>query len=94
LETTVRSDGVVRVHEKSSGARLLVRAGESNSWIVRPPELETRFSSHNYGAKEPSISACWQLRTALPYELHFVLVAVRPGEDENECLSWALSWED
>ena len=94
LESVVRSDGIVEVCDKLNGVRLLIRAGEANTWLVRPPELETQFSSSNYGEKQPSISACWLGRTALPYELHFVLVPVRPGEDADERLSRALSFED
>lgn len=94
LEVSVRTDGIVEVYSSLKGARLLIHAGEPNSWIVRPPELEPSFSSQNYGEKEPSISACWQVRTALPYELSFVLVPVRAGEDAGERLSRALSFED
>jgi uncharacterized heparinase superfamily protein len=94
LESVVRSDGIVEVCDKLNGVRLLIRAGEANTWLVRPPELETQFSSSNYGERQPSISACWLGRTALPYELHFVLVPVRPGEDADERLSRALSFED
>jgi hypothetical protein len=94
LESVVRSDGIVEVCDKLNGLRLLIRAGEANTWLVRPPELETQFSSSNYGEKKPSISACWLGRTALPYELHFVMVPVRPGEDADERLSRALSFED
>ena len=94
LESVVRSDGVVEVCDKLNGVRLLIHAGESNSWIVRAPELEASFSSQDYGEKEPSISACWQVRTALPYELNFVVVPVRPGEDAGERLSRALSFEE
>jgi hypothetical protein len=56
--------------------------------------LEAQASSSSYGEKEPSISACWSGRTALPYELHFVMVPVRPREDADERLSRALSFED
>ena len=94
LEVSVRTDGIVEVYCNLKGARLLIHAGEPNSWIVRPPELEPSFSSQNYGEKQPSISACWQVRTALPYELSFVVVPVRPGEDAGERLSRALSFED
>jgi hypothetical protein len=94
LESVVRSDGIVEVCDRLHGVRLLIRAGEANTWVVRPPELETQFSSSNYGEKEPSISACWFGRTALPYELHFVMVPVRPGEDADERLIRALSFED
>jgi uncharacterized heparinase superfamily protein len=94
LETNVRPDGKVEVHDTMNGGRLLIHAGEPNTWMARPPDLETQSSSNNYGVKEPSISACWQVRTTLPYELHFVVVPVRQGEDVDERLSGAMDFND
>jgi hypothetical protein len=94
LEGSVRSDGIIEAYDKLKGARLLIRAGESNTWIVRPPELEACFSSHDYGDKEPSVSACWFVRTVLPFELNFVMVPIYPGEDEGERLSLALNFPE
>jgi hypothetical protein len=94
LESEVRPDGILMMHDKVNGARLLIRADELNGFLPRPPELELQFSSQNYGEKSPSISVCWLVRTALPFEMHFVIVPVPPGEDDNERLSLALSFED
>lgn len=94
LETRVRSDGFVEVRDKINGARLLILARELNVAPAIQPELEARFSSRDYGAKEPSVSACWSVRTVLPFALNFVIVPVCAGEDEVERLSSALDFED
>jgi heparinase II/III-like protein len=94
LETSVRSDGMVEVRDKMSGARLVIQASEMNAARPHPAELEGRFSSHDYGEKEPSTSACWFVRTGLPFALHFVVVPISPGEDEGERLSLAMDLED
>ena len=94
LETTVRVDGCVDVLDRTSGARLLIAAHELNKIQAPRPELEERFSSSDYGTKKPSISACWSLRTALPFTLNFVIVPVCAGEDEVRRLSLAKDLED
>lgn len=94
LETSVRSDGFVDVCDRRSGARLLIAAFEVNVAHARQPELEARFSSRDYGAKEPSVSARWSLRTGLPFRLNFVIVPVCAGENEAERLSSAMDFED
>ena len=92
LETSVRSDGTVEVSDRMNDARLLMDARELNAASGRHPELETRFSSRDYGAKEPSEVACWSARTALPFAMHFVIVPVCAGEDEDERLSLAMDF--
>ena len=82
LETTVRADGIIKVCDKMNGARLLIAASELNA----EPELESRFSSRDYGAKETSVSVCWTVRSAAPLAAQFVLVPIRAGEDEAERL--------
>jgi hypothetical protein len=94
LKTGVRSDGFVEVCDKMNGARLLIAANELDVAVPRQPELETRFSSRDYGAKEPSQVACWPVRTALPFALRFVIVPIRAGENEKERLSLAMDFED
>ena len=82
LETKVRADGMIEVCDKMNGARLLIAASGVNA----EPVLESQFSSRDYGAKEPSVSACWTVRSAAPLAARFVLVPVRAGEDETERL--------
>jgi hypothetical protein len=94
LETSVRSDGMVEVFDKTNSARLLIHAGELNVSSASPPELETRFSTQNYGEKEPSVSACWFVRAALPFAMNFVMVPICLGEHEGERLSLAMDFED
>jgi hypothetical protein len=92
LETTVRKDGSVKVHDKANDASLLIVAHQANAELIQQPELENRFSSRDYGAKTPSYSACWHLSVSLPLSFDFVIVPVRAGEDEDSRLSAALEW--
>lgn len=80
LKSKVRSDGTVEVCDKMNGARLLIVA----NGISVQAELEERFSSRDYGAKEPSISVCWTVRGSAPLTAQFVLVPVGANEDESE----------
>ena len=85
LKVKVRPDGIIEVCDKMSGGRLLIVA----SGITVQAGLEERFSSRDYGEKKPSVSACWSLRTALPFTAYFGMVPVASGEDERERLSLA-----
>jgi len=78
----VRADGIVEVSAKMNGTRLLIVPSD-----MTRAELEPRFSSRHYGAKKPSISCCWAVRTALPYAANFVLIPVSAGENEDTRLS-------
>ncbi|HEY6045415.1 MAG TPA: alginate lyase family protein, partial [Pyrinomonadaceae bacterium] len=60
LISTVRADGTVEVLDKDNGARLLI----SPRGLHTAPEFESRFSSRDYGNKQPSQSVCWRLRAA------------------------------
>jgi hypothetical protein len=94
LETRVRPDGFVEVRDKMSGSRLLIVARELNAANARHAELEDRFSSCDYGAKQASKTACWSVTTELPFSLDFVMVPIRAGENEAERLSSAMDFED
>jgi hypothetical protein len=78
LEIKVRADGTIEVGDKINGARLLIAASGVNA----EPVLESRFSSCDYGAKEPSVSACWTVRSSVPLTARFALVPVGGNEDE------------
>ena len=80
LETGVRSDGIVEVCDKISGASLLI----STSGLAVEPALEASFSSRDYGAKEPSISVCWIVRVSPPLSVRFMLLPICSEEDEAE----------
>jgi hypothetical protein len=79
LKIEVRPDGIIEACDKMSGARLLIAASGVNA----EPVLESRFSSHDYGAKEPSVSACWTARSPVPVTARFALVPIRADEDEG-----------
>ncbi|HVS20264.1 MAG TPA: hypothetical protein VHD88_00375, partial [Pyrinomonadaceae bacterium] len=64
------------------GARLLIVA----SGLGVQAGLEERFSSRDYGAKEPSASVCWAVHASTPFTAQFALVSVGPNEDESERL--------
>ena len=80
IETTVHPDGSIEAYDKMTGARLLI---VSRGFTVQA-ELEERFSSRDYGAKQPSVSACWRQRTALPFSAHFGIVPIAPGENVGQ----------
>jgi hypothetical protein len=82
LETSIRPDGTIEVCDKMNGARLLIAASE----LETEPVLDSRFSSRDYGAKEPSVSVCWTVRRSAPLTAQFALVPIRAGEDESERL--------
>jgi uncharacterized heparinase superfamily protein len=80
LISTVRSDGTVEVLDKDSGARLLISMRALNT----KPQLESRFSSRDYGNKQSSQSVCWKVRAAVPLLAEFALIPVRSDEVEEE----------
>jgi len=82
LKTEVLPDGSINVCDKMKGARLLIVA----SGLAAEPVLESRFSSRDYGSKEPSESVCWIVQAAMPLSAKFVLVPVCANEDESERL--------
>jgi hypothetical protein len=82
LEVGVRPDGMIDVYDKMNGARLVIAA----SGATAEPNLESRFSSRDYGAKEQSVSVCWNTRTPMPFTVQFVLIPICADEDESERL--------
>ena len=76
LEIEVRPDGIIEVCDKMNGARLLIVASGVNA----EPILESRFSSRDYGSKEPSVSVCWSVRGVAPMTARFVLIPLRAGQ--------------
>jgi hypothetical protein len=82
LEVSIRPEGTVEVCDKMNGARLLIVA----SGPTAEPVPESRFSSRDYGAKEPSESVCWAVRAALPVTAQFKLIPICANEDENKRL--------
>jgi hypothetical protein len=83
LEISVRPANILQAWDKMSGARLYIAALE----LSNPPVLEERFTSRDYGAKLPSISACWTTRIKMSFSLTWMLVPVCPDDDERARLS-------
>jgi len=90
IEVKPTADQTFELKDPTSGARLVIRcqnpdrAGEQVS--VSQPELESQFSSTDYGAKEESVSVCWKMNTTLPFGLRFLLIPICAGEDDKERL--------
>lgn len=80
LKAQVRADGIVAVCDKISGAQLFIVSLDDHL----KPELEERWTSRDYGAKMPSVSACWTIRAHAPLTTRFALAPVCAGEDESE----------
>ena len=83
LKSKVRPDGIVETVDEKNGARLLISA----PGLSAKPEFESRFSSRDYGNKQPSTSVCWKTRAAVPITARFILVPVAGNEDEAERLA-------
>ena len=81
LLSSVRSDGIVEVCDKIGGARLLIIPSGFNVQAT----LEEAFSSRDYGAREQSVIACWNVLAELtkqdPFTVRFSLLPLRAGED-------------
>lgn len=76
-------EGLVEALDERSGARLLIAPLNLNS----KPALEGLFTSTDYGAKSPSVSACWRLRARVPLRAAWALVPVCAAHEEDEKLS-------
>jgi uncharacterized heparinase superfamily protein len=83
LEVAEYNQGAAFAGEKNSGARLLVHSLD----LKKLPELEQQFTSRDYGAKEPSVTACWSTRAALPYKLRWLLIPICSDDDEHDRLA-------
>lgn len=79
---------MVEALDERSGARLLIAPLD----VKMKPELEDLFTSNDYGAKSPSISACWTVRANVPLKMRWAIVPVCSDEAEDERLDliWAL----
>ena len=77
LESEVRPDGIVAACDKINGASLLIASLTDR----RAPELESAFASTDYGAKQPTVIACWSERAGVPLLKRWVIIPVRAGED-------------
>ncbi len=61
LEVAVDDEGVSGF-DPSSGHRLFIRSLD----LKQPAELESNFTSKDYGEKLDSVSACWTVQCSMP----------------------------
>jgi len=91
LETKIRPEGIVEVCDNINGARLLILCQkpdrQGGQVELEEPVLEPKFSSRDYGAKQPSVSVCWTVQSVVPLKMKFWLVPVRNDENKNERLN-------
>jgi hypothetical protein len=83
LEVSVYNQVAALADNKKNDTRLFVHALD----LQKLPELEPQFTSRDYGAKEPSVTACWSTRAALPYKLRWLLIPICADDDERERLT-------
>jgi hypothetical protein len=79
IEASVHADTILCACDKIKGGRLYI----APLGLQERPELEPRFASIDYGAKMPSHSACWTVRSGLPLKLRWALVPVCAGEERD-----------
>jgi hypothetical protein len=82
LEVSPHGAGAVLARDPKNGTRLLIFALDLNQL----PQFEQQFTSRDYGAKEPSQTACWSIKSNLPRKLRWALMPVRSGEADRERL--------
>ncbi|MGI8918555.1 MAG: alginate lyase family protein [Pyrinomonadaceae bacterium] len=85
LEVTLNDEGV-RAYDPVSGHSLLLRSFE----LKEAAELESNFTSKDYGEKLESVSACWTIQRSMPATLRWILIPVCAGEDAEARLRMAM----
>jgi len=83
LKSKLRTDSIVEIRDEKNGARLFISA----RGLEAEPQFESRFSSRDYGEKQPSHSVCWRKSGATNLKAEFTLIPARAGEDERERLA-------
>src|SRR5207245_5760893 len=79
VDVTLRLEGILELCAKISNARLLVAPLQASASF----ELEPTFVSRDYGAKQPSVSACWSERADVPLARRWAIVPLRANENET-----------
>jgi hypothetical protein len=85
LEVTPNDDGV-RGFDSVSGYSLFLRSLD----LKEAAELESNFTSRNYGEKLDSVSACWTIQRSMPATLRWIIVPVCAREDADARLQMAM----
>ena len=78
LETKCH-DALIEIRDAGSGARLIITALD----LTGSAELESRWSSRDYGARVSSVACCWTLRAEAPLFVSWLLLPICPGDDET-----------
>jgi uncharacterized heparinase superfamily protein len=78
LDAGVTPDGIVRLCDKITGARLFIAAVNEGGI----PILEAGFVSTDYGAKQSSTIARWSERASVPLLRRWAIVPLRAHEDD------------
>jgi|SRR5687768_1909168 len=86
LEVTLNDEGV-RAFDRASGNCLFIRSLDLNEVA----ELESNFTSRDYGEKLDSVSACWTIKRSMPATLRWIIVPVCAHEDADDRLRRAMS---
>jgi uncharacterized heparinase superfamily protein len=83
LEITVSEDHSVTARDGKTDASLLIKPLGLNS----APDVEPRFSSRNYGKKDPSTAAVWTANSSALLSARWAIIPLRAGEDPATHLS-------
>lgn len=85
LEVTL-SEGGVRASDPVTGHSLFLRSLDPEE----AAELESNFTSRDYGEKLDSVSACWTIKRSMPATLRWIIVPVCAAEDAGARLRVAM----
>jgi len=80
LATRVYNDATVLTRDVNSGAGLIIHSLD----LTQPPDFAEQFTSRVYGEKRPSVAATWEIAAAVPHKLRWLLLPIRPQEDDRE----------
>ncbi|MDQ3472642.1 MAG: heparinase II/III family protein [Acidobacteriota bacterium] len=87
LEVIMTDEGV-RALDPESGHSLFVCSLD----LKEAAELESNFTSRDYGEKLDSVSACWTLQRSMPATLRWIIVPACAGEDAEGRLRMAMEF--
>jgi hypothetical protein len=76
LKVDSYAEGMVLAAGTTNGTKLLVCPLDSE----QKPELESQFTSSDYGEKKPSVSACWSMSGRVPRTFRWAIIPVCEGD--------------
>jgi uncharacterized heparinase superfamily protein len=74
------AEGMVVAVDTTSGTKLLV----CPLGLSQEPELESQFTSTDYGQKKPSVSACWSVSGRVPRSFRWAIIPVCEGDSKED----------